>query len=94
VLYFAQAEQQSVPDMLAKGGKQAFVYNPTLLSGGQQQTGVKSFGAAGSSSSRMARQFPALAGATGTIQADAIIVYQTSVFSVTIATLYMRHLHV
>lgn len=57
-----QAEQQSVPDMLAKGGKQAFVYNPTLLSGGQQQTGVKSFGAAGSSSSRMARQFPALAG--------------------------------
>ena len=41
---------------------QAFVYNPNLLTGTAKTAAVKSFGAAGSSSSRMAKQFPALAG--------------------------------
>lgn len=55
-----QAEHQSVPDMLEKGGTEAFVYNP--FTGNQKLKAVKSFGAAGSSTSRMAQEFPALAG--------------------------------
>lgn len=55
-----QAEHQSVPAMLEKGGTGAFVYNP--FTGTQKQKLVKSFGSAGSSTSRMAHEFPALAG--------------------------------
>lgn len=41
---------------------QAFVYNPEQLVGAARTTAVKSFGSAGTSSSRMAKQFPALSG--------------------------------
>lgn len=41
---------------------QAFVYNPEKLVGAARTAAVKSFGAAGASSSRMAKQFPALSG--------------------------------
>lgn len=41
---------------------QAFVYNPALLTGTAKTAAIKTFGSAGSSSSRMAAQFPALSG--------------------------------
>lgn len=41
---------------------QAFVYNPEQLVGAARTTAVRAFGSAGTSSSRMAKQFPALSG--------------------------------
>ena len=38
------------------------MYNPEQLVGAARTTAVKSFGSAGTSSSRMAKQFPALSG--------------------------------
>lgn len=43
-------------------GLQAFVYNPEALVGSARNAAVKTFGSSGSSSSRMAAQFPALSG--------------------------------
>lgn len=57
-----QAEHQNVTSVLDMGGPEAFVYNPRLLTGAAGKAATKTFGPAGSSSSRMAQQFPALAG--------------------------------
>ena len=41
---------------------QAFVYNPEQLVGAARTAAVRSFGSAGTSTTRMAKQFPALSG--------------------------------